>query len=95
MWRGVGGDIGSDFDKNSVHTWWSVNSCSSEINVAACFAGEKDTLFCINSISGKNITAYSANQEEEEIVLMPGTCLRVQSTSFGINGFLVVHLNEW
>ena len=95
VWRGVAGDIGSDFDKNSIHTWWSINSCSSEVNVAAMFAEEKRTFFCINTIYGKDITKFSANQDEDEVVLMPGTCLRVQSTSSGINGLYLVHLNEW
>ena len=33
VWRGVAGvNVGSDFDKGtSVHTWFSVNSCTSEI----------------------------------------------------------------
>ena len=95
VWRGVAGDIGSDFDKNSIHTWRGINSCSSEVNVAACFAEEKRTFFCINTIHGKDITKFSANQDENEVVLMPGACLRVQSTSSGINGLYLVHLNEW
>ena len=95
VWRGVAGDIGSEFDKNSIHTWSGINSCSSEVNVAACFAEEKRTFFCINTIHGKDITKFSANQDENEVVLMPGTCLRVQSTSSGVNGLYLVHLNEW
>ena len=56
---------------------------------------EKRTFFCINTVHGKDVTKFSANQDEDEVVLMPGTCLRVQSTSSGINGLYLVHLNEW
>ena len=95
MWRGVAGEIGSEFNENTIHTWGSITSCSSQINVAACFAGEKGILFCINAIHGKDITKFSANQDETEIILMPGTYLRVKSTSFDLNGFYIVQLNEW
>jgi hypothetical protein len=95
VWRGVKGNIGSDFKKNSMHTWWSINSCSPQINVAECFAGVKGSLFCINTIDGKDITAYAENRDEDEIVLMPGTCLRVQSTAIHENGYFMVQLNEW
>jgi hypothetical protein len=95
VWRGVGDITGSDFVEDNVHTWWSLNSCSSRVNVAACFGGEMGTLFCINAIHGKNITAYAANQHEEEIVLLPGTSLRVKCTLYEPNVRSIVHLEEW
>ena len=95
IWRGVAGDIGPDFNQNTIHTWGSITSYSSQITVAACFAGQKGILFCINAIHGKDIAKFSANQIEDEVVLMPGTCLQVQSTSFDLNGFYIVQLNEW
>ena len=85
VWRGVAGDIARDFDRDPIHTWWSVNACSSQVNVAACFAGQKGTLFCIHTIHGKDITMYSEFQGEQKIVPMPGTRLQVQSTSFDLN----------
>ena len=95
MWRGVAGDIGSGFSQNTIHTWDSITSCSSQINVAACFAGQKGILFCINAIHGKDITEYCEFQGESEIILMPGTCLRVKAAAPDINGLSVVHLDEW
>ena len=96
VWRGITDNFhGSDFVENREYTWSSINSCSSQINVAACFAVQKGILFCINAIHGKDITKFSANQDENEIILMPGTCLRVQSVSFDLNGFYIVQLNEW
>ena len=95
MWRGVGGEIGSEFSQNTIHTWESITSCSSQINVAACFAGQRGILFCINAIHGKDITKYCEFQGENEIILMPGSCLRVKSASLDTDGLCVVHLDEW
>jgi hypothetical protein len=53
-------------------------------------------LFCINTINGKEISVYSSmNNGEEEVVLMPGTRLRVKDKTFDVHGFSVVHLEEW
>jgi hypothetical protein len=95
VWRGVGENVAPYFVEAFEHIWWSMNSCSSQINVAECFAGENGSLFCINTIYGKDVTAYSANQGEEEVVLMPGTRLCVQSTSIRNNDVFLVQLNEW
>ena len=95
VWRGVGSNIGRGFERNVVHTWWSMNSCSSYLNVAGIFAGDTGTLFCINALHGKDISAYSAYPQEEEIVLMPGTCLRVKGMLTESNGRSIVHLDEW
>ncbi|CAF0963664.1 unnamed protein product [Adineta steineri] len=99
VWRGVANIKGSDFYDKDMFTWWSVNSCSLDASVAAIFTCEKGTLFCINTINGKDISDYSsANKEEieeKEIVLMPGTRLRVKTKTFDIKDFYVVHLEEW
>ena len=72
-----------------------MNSCSSRVTVAGCFAGQNGTLFCIHALRAKDITAYSANQTEEEIVLLPETRLRVKSTLIEPDGLSVVILGEW
>jgi hypothetical protein len=95
VWRGVGDNFGSDFDENREHIWWSVNSCSPHQNVARCFADPKGTLFSIGSIYGRNITEYSANQNEKEVILMPGTRLRVKSAWSVQDGLSTVVLEEW
>jgi hypothetical protein len=96
MWRGVADKAhGSGFVKLDMHTWWSVNSCSSYVDVAGIYVGPTGTLFCINAIRGKNITEYSAYHTEEEVILMPGTCLCVASTLSEPSGRSIVHLEEW
>ena len=76
-------------------TWSSINSCLSDVKLAGLYVGGEGILFCIHAINGKDITKYSEFQAENEIILMPGTCLRVQSESLDLNGFYIVQLNEW
>jgi hypothetical protein len=95
IWRGVGDNFGSSFSKNDIHTWWSVNSCALDHHISRCFADPKGTLFSIESMYGKNITEYSANQNEKEIILMPGTRLRVKAVWSIPEGLSTVELEEW
>ena len=96
VWRGITDNFrGFDFVKDQMYTWSSINSCSSDVKVAGFYVGPGGTLFCIHALNGKDITKFSANQDENEVILMPGTCLRVKSVSLDINGLYVVHLDEW
>ena len=96
VWRGITDYFcASDFVKGQMYTWSSINSCSSDVNVASVYVGRGGILFCINAIHGKDITEYSEFQDEREIILMPGTRLQVQSTSFDEHRLNIVQLNEW
>ena len=96
VWRGITDNFcGSDFVKDQMYTWSSINSCSSDVKVAGVYVGRGGILFCIHAINGKDITKHSEFQGENEIILMPGTCLRVKSASLDINDPHVVHLDEW
>ncbi|CAF1117343.1 unnamed protein product [Adineta steineri] len=95
VWRGIPIDISSNFTDGDVHIWWSVNSCSMNPNIIQPFLGDKGTLFIIETINGKDITMFSAFPVEQEIVLMPGTRLRVKSSSFNhIDRLFVIPLEE-
>jgi hypothetical protein len=95
VWRGVNYDDTLTFVDNDAHIWWSINSCSMALNIVQPFLGERGTLFAIDAIHGKDISGFSAIPDEQEVVLMPGTCVRAkcQSLSF-IERLFVVHLEE-
>ena len=76
VWRGINFDDTSTFADDDEHIWWSVNSCSKALDVVQRFLGEKGTVYAINAIDGKDISAFSSNEDEHEVILMPGTCLR-------------------
>jgi sugar lactone lactonase YvrE len=95
VWRGVPLDIGRNFTENKLVTWWSINSCSSSVNVIKSFIGnEKDsTLFLIEAINGKKISGYTEYENENEIILKMGTQFRVKCDPLmQSNGSHIVHL---
>lgn len=96
IWRGVGQDVGSTFTANAMETWWSVNSCSTDLKVVQFYLGEKEgTVFAIAAMNGKNISDYSAIKDEQEVVLMCGTRLHVKSDALSFQDRLsIVHLEE-
>jgi hypothetical protein len=95
VWRGVNYDDTLSFVDNDIHIWWSINSCSMALNIVQPYLGESGTLFAIDTIHGKDISAFSAVLDEQEVVLMPGTRVRRRHESLNfIDRLFVVHLEE-
>ncbi|CAF5111013.1 unnamed protein product, partial [Rotaria sp. Silwood1] len=97
VWRCVPLDFGKNFTKNQIVTWWSVNSCSSSVNVIKQFLDNKktSTLFLIEAVSGKKVSRYTEYEQEDEVILRMGSQFRVKSNSLDqSNGSHVVHLIE-
>jgi hypothetical protein len=97
LWRGVSLDIGKKFTENQLVTWWSINSCSSSVNVIKSFIGDEtnSTLFLIEAINGKRISGYTEFENENEIILKMGTQFRVKCDPLAqSNGSHIVHLIE-
>jgi hypothetical protein len=97
LWRGVPLDIGKNFTKNQLVTWWSVNSCSSSVNIINNFLenDKNSTLFLIEAVNGKKISGYTEFESEDEVILRMGTQFRVKSDALAqSNGSHIVHLVE-
>ncbi|CAF1609598.1 unnamed protein product, partial [Adineta steineri] len=96
VWRGVPLDIGKNFTKDQVLTWWTVNSCSSSVKVIENFLGNnKSTLFLIETINGKKVSGYTMYESEDEVVLKIGTKFRVKSDALKLlSQSHIVHLME-
>jgi hypothetical protein len=95
VWRGVSGDVSSIFADGDLHIWWSVNSCSMDLKVVELYLTETGTVFAIETVDAKDISAFSTFPEEQEIVLMPGTRLRAKCQSLNFESrFFLVHLEE-
>jgi len=88
VWRAVAGDVDSFSVEDNVQIWWSVNSSSTTLNVVEPYMG---TLFAIDAIHGKAIFEYSAFPAEREVVLMPGTHMRLKSGPIKLMDHSVVH----
>ncbi|CAF1185887.1 unnamed protein product [Adineta steineri] len=97
VWRGITADVGKTFHENDKITWWSINSCSSKVNVIKGFLGNKSnsTMFLIEALNGKKVSGYTQFESEDEIILKMGTEFRVKSNALDHpNGLYVVHLIE-
>ncbi|CAF1070923.1 unnamed protein product [Adineta steineri] len=97
VWRGITDDIGKNFIKNQIITWWSINSCSSSVNIIKGFLGNKknSTIFLIEALHGKKVSGYTQYESEDEIILRLGTEFRVKSNALDHpNGSYLVHLIE-
>ncbi len=95
IWRGVNYDATLRFVENDTDTWWCINSCSRNINIVKPFLGENGTLFAIEAIHGKDISMLSANPDEQEVILLPGTRVRAKNQSLNVTDHLfIIHLEE-
>jgi hypothetical protein len=93
VWRGVASGIKDDFFENYEQTWWTVNSCSKDINVIQNYINMNDvkgTVFTIDTMYGKDIAKYSVFPQEKEVLLMPGTRVYLKSAPFPITVELVI-----
>jgi hypothetical protein len=95
VWRGIDVDDTLPFVDDEIHIWWSVNSCSKNLNVVQPFLGEQGTLFVIQATHGKDISEFSAMPDEKEVILMPGTRVRrrYEASNFKESLF-IIHLDE-
>ncbi|CAF0815001.1 unnamed protein product [Adineta steineri] len=97
IWRGINCDDTLTFVDNDVHLWWSITSCSRDLKIVEIYIGEKGTLFAIEAIHGKDISAFSAFSNELEIILIPGTHVRRKENCESLNykdSFFIIHLEE-
>ena len=95
IWRGVRNNISQKFKSDEEYTWWSVNSCSASVSVVKNFLSTNSTLFLIEAKNGKDISNLTNYPNEDEVLLGPGTKLRVVGDALDHAGGLhVVHLRE-
>jgi hypothetical protein len=95
VWRGVNYDATLTFVEGEVYTLWAITSCTISLEIAKKYLDPSGTLFAIETIHGRNISTFSAMPEEQEVVLMPGTRVRVKSKSSDfINHLSIIHLEE-
>jgi hypothetical protein len=96
LWRGVAKDVAKGYTKGMSVTWFSISSCSNDVGVVESFLDKEthSTLFSIDCKNGKSIRKYSAHPHEYEIILMPGTRLKVANKPLEYKGLHIVHLEE-
>jgi hypothetical protein len=98
VWRGVTKDISASFPPDTVVTWWAFSSCTTALpvlqnNMYLGTTGSR-TLFSVEAINGRTIRAHSHFTTEEEILLLPGTHMIVQSQFSPGSNLHIIHLKQ-
>ncbi|CAF4179652.1 unnamed protein product, partial [Adineta steineri] len=98
VWRGVRRNITEEFPPGAQITWWSFSSCTTSLNVLESDlylgnVGER-TLFSIELINGRTIKDYSYFDTEDEILMLPGTYMEVQSQFTPAPDLHIIHLKQ-
>jgi hypothetical protein len=94
VWRGISSDADLASSSHDTRILWPVTSCSMDFETLKLLLGEKGTLFAIDAINGKDISAFSNFPVEREIILMPGTRVRAKCLPLDTDRLIVAHLEE-
>jgi hypothetical protein len=98
VWRGVTKDVSAEFSPGTQVTWWAFSSCTNELTVleSNMYLGTSGnrTLFSVETINGRIVRAHSHFQTEDEILLLPGTHMVVQSQFSPANDLHVIHMKQ-
>jgi len=96
IWRGVKGDLSAQYNKDQDIIWWGVSSCAISVSVIEQFIGKTGTrtIFSIEAINAKFIREHAYFKEEDEIILPPGTHLKVIDKMQPAKDLTIIHLRE-
>ena len=98
VWRGVTEDLSTKFPSGKAVTWWAFSSCTTEMTVLEnnMYLGTtgKRTLFSVEAVNGRDIGKHSRYASENEVLLLPGTYMIVQSQVSPAPDLYVIHLKQ-
>ena len=98
VWRGVAKDITEQFPDGSEVIWWAFSSCTTRLCTLESdqYLGQsgRRTLLSIEVFNGRNIRAHSDFHTEDEILMLPGTFMRVQSHLNPARDLHIIHLTQ-
>ena len=98
VWRGVTRDVSAQFPPGTMVIWWAFSSCTTalpvlENNMYLGSTGER-TLFSVETVNGRTVRDHSHFVTEDEILLLPGTQMIVQSQFSPAPDLHIVHLKQ-
>ena len=98
VWRGVNKNVSANFPPGTPVTWWAFTSCTTELTVLEnnMYLGDtgERTLFSVESINGRSVRAHSHFITEDEVLLLPGTHMIVQSQFSPGADLHIIHLKQ-
>jgi hypothetical protein len=98
IWRGVTKDLSEEFPPGTPVTWWAFSSCTTELTVLEnhMYLGDTGsrTLFSVEAINARTVRDHSHFVTEDEILLLPGTYMIVQSQFSPAPDLHIIHLKQ-
>ncbi|CAF2952247.1 unnamed protein product [Rotaria sp. Silwood2] len=98
IWRGVTKNLSAQYPPGTLVTWWAFSSSTTSLIVLenSIYLGNTGdrTLFSIEALNGRRIGAHSHFVIEDEILLLPGTHMVVQSQFSPAPDLHIVHLKQ-
>lgn len=94
VWRYARGDMTRQYLYDCI--WLGFSSCTGLSATLENFINKNGsyTVFEIDCINGKSISRYCESKGEDEVILMPGTHLRVINKEYLKNGVRKIYLQE-
>ena len=98
IWRGITKNMSAEFPPGTPVTWWAFSSCTTSLTVLEnhMYLGNTGdrTLFSVETINGRTIKDHSHFVTEDEMLLLPGTYMVVQSQLSPAPGLYIIHLKQ-
>jgi hypothetical protein len=98
VWRGITKNLSAQFAPGTLATLWSFSSCTTSLTVlenSTDFGNTgARTLFSVEAINGRIIRDHSHFVTEDEILLLPGTHMIVQSQFSPAPELHIIHLKQ-
>lgn len=79
IWRGLNADDIQYLRDNDEITWPTFSSCSFSCTVIRSLLNQGSILCSIDAVNGKDIRKFARDSSQDEVLLLPGTRLRVKS----------------
>lgn len=83
VWRGIRFQDSTNYVKSHEIVWWGFSSCTKSLDVlkSNLFLGDTGmrTIFSIDTFDGRSVKDHSDYPNEDEVLLLPGTCLKVHA----------------
>ena len=95
IWRGVDFRVAGTLRDNEEITWSNFSSCSLSLSIIRDLLNADSILCSIEAINGKRIRDFAYNINQDEVLLLPGTRLRVKSKKIDRStNKLILYLEE-
>lgn len=98
VWRGIRDQDSTNYVENHEIVWWGFSSCTKSLNVlkSSLFLGKTGTrtIFSIETFDARSVKDHSDYPNEDEVLLLPGTCMKVRAKLDPEKNLCIIELKQ-